>query len=672
MPGPSEDAPNMGEAERAPSRPLPGDVISGRYRVAKLLATGGVSSVYLAQHVHMLKHVAIKVLDPSAEKLPEFVARFRREAVAGAHLQHPNIASATDFGQLEDGSYFLVQEYVAGETLNRVIAGGALSASRATSIARKLASALGAAHEVGIVHRDVKPSNVILVEGTEDVVKLIDFGFAKLRFSDVPTLAPPPEEPVVPERLLTAAGVVLGTVAYMAPEAALGMAAVDQRSDLYALGLILYELLTGLHPFDGTDPVRLFLQQRTEPPPAMAKRVPGLQVPSELENVVRRLLEKDPKDRYATATDVVAALDAAVMTAGFEIVPEMSAAARASRPPLGSRPSNPPLAPDLSDGARRSDAAIGALGSAPGASRNFAPESDGPATVAAHVDAGSAPRAPSLFNRALALPAIARAVAMLPESERFPRWAYVAFPLLAVVFLIAIVSLRARAGDAAEGAPSESNAPPASSSDTAAAAAAPREVTMEVAGLDASGWRMNLRNAVRKKEWPAASEAVLTLFRLDPAAFRDHDGQAALRNTAVGLEDAGGEAADKFFDALTGAGVEGLDLLYDIARARPGTKAGKRATEILRRPEVMMSASPALKVLFDFREASCVGRRDLFSRMAEQGDERALGELVGQRDADCGRRDPCCYKESRALGAAIRSLKARLSSPPPASPPQAP
>jgi hypothetical protein len=179
---------------------------------------------------------------------------------------------------------------------------------------------------------------------------------------------------------------------------------------------------------------------------------------------------------------------------------------------------------------------------------------------------------------------------------------------------------------------------------------------------------MNLRNAARRREWSAASAAVLTVLRLDPAAFRDHDVQAALRNTAVGLEDAGGEASDKFFATLSGqAGSEGLDLVYDIARFRAGTKAGKRATEILRRPEVMMAGSPALKVLFDFREASCVGRRDLFTRMAEQGDERALGELVAQRDADCGRRDPCCYKESRALGAAIRSLKARLSTPSPAA-----
>ena len=631
MPGPSEDPPSSGEAMRAPARPLIGEIISERYRVTKLLATGGVSCVYLGQHIHMLKHVAIKVLDPTAEQLPEFVARFRREAVAGAHVQHPNIASATDFGQLEDGSYFLVQEYVPGLTLNRVIAGGRLPSLRAVNITRKLAFALGAAHDVGIIHRDLKPSNVILVEGTDDVVKLIDFGFAKLRFADMPTLAPPPDEPVVPERLLTAAGVVLGTVAYMAPEAALGMSAVDQRSDLYALGLILYELLAGVHPFDATDPVRLFLQHRTVPPPPIATRVPGVAVPAQLESVVQKLLEKDPKNRYASAAEVIAALDAAMLSVGFEGVPELAAGAPAEAPSL--RPALPPM--------------------------NAPPRR---VVASASTDAVTA-----VFHRAAQVPAIAKLVAWLPANGRFPRWAYVAFPALGIVFVVVVVLLRARPSPnappsrteaALDGAPTD--APPSSS--------ASREVTMEVRGLDASGWRMNLRNAARRKEWTAASEAVLTVLRLDHAAFRDHDVQAALRNTAVGLEDAGGEASDKFFDALSSqTGSEGLDLVYDIARSRAGTKAGKRATEILRRPKMMMAASPALKVLFDFREASCAGKRDLFSRMAEQGDERALGELVAQRDADCGRRDPCCYKESRALGAAIRSLKARLSSPPPAA-----
>jgi hypothetical protein len=663
MPRPS-DAPNGGEAKSAPDEPLIGQVISERYRITKLLATGGVSSVYLGQHVHMLKHVAIKVLDPNAEKLPEFVARFRREAVAGAHVQHPNIASATDFGQLEDGSYFLVQEYVPGQTLNRLIAGGPLPPTRAVAITRKLAAALGAAHDVGIIHRDLKPSNVMLVEGTDDVVKLIDFGFAKMRFSDVPTLAPPADEPPAPEKLLTQAGVVLGTVAYLAPEAALGMSAVDQRSDLYALGLILYELLAGLHPFDATDPVRLFLQQRTVPPPPIAARATGVAVPAALEAVVRRLLEKDPKDRYDSAAEVIAALDAAMLSAAFESVPDLatpSAAARHdARVPF-------PFVEDESPGVGSDRAEAGAA-RATAAGDTLAAE-----TSAQKTDASAGGRAigavdvlTTTLDRIARVPFIAKLGAMLPDG-RFPRWAYVAFPALALMFMVAMVLLRERPAKSDDGSGLDGttegtgvDAPPASS--------APREVTMEVAGLDASGWRMNLRNAARRKEWAAAAEAVLTLLRLDPGAFRDHDVQAALRNAAVGLEDAGGEAADKFWGTLsTRSGAEGLDLVYDIARFRAGTKAGKRATEILRRPEVMIAASPALKVLFDYREASCAGRRDLFARMAEQGDERALSELVAQRDADCGRRDPCCYKESRALATAIRTLKARLTSPAPAA-----
>ena len=650
MPRPSEDSPEVGEATSASADPLLGKVISERYRITKHLATGGVSAVYLGQHVHMLKHVAIKMLDPNAEKLPEFVARFRREAVAGAHVQHPNIASTTDFGKLEDGSYFLVQEYVPGQTLKGVIAGGRLPPARAVAIVRKLAAALGAAHDVGIIHRDLKPSNVILVDGTDDVIKLIDFGFAKLNFSDVPTLAPPADEPMVPEKLLTQAGVVLGTVAYMAPEVALGMSAVDQRSDLYATGLILYELLAGLHPFDATDPVRLFLQQRTVPPPPIATRAPGASVPPELERVVKRLLEKDPKDRYANAAEVIAALDAAMLSVAFEAVPELAT------PASGAPSSEGQGRPASVRGDGEADAPAGAN---PGVKEGAAV---GPDRLRALTGAVA-----TRFDRALGHPVIAKWIAMLPADGPFPRWAYVALPAIGVVFIVSVLALRGSSASNAEDAGLIARTESAGL-DAPAASSAGREVTMEVAGLDASGWRMNLRNAARRKEWPAASEAVLTLLRLDPSAFRDHDVQAALRNTAVGLEDAGGEAADKFFDILAKqSGAEGLDLVYDIARFRTGTKAGKRATEILRRPDVMMAASPALKVLFDYREASCAGRRDLFSRMAEQGDERAMGELVAQRDADCGRRDPCCYKESRALATAIRSLKTRLSSPPPAA-----
>src|SRR4051794_6263970 len=165
------------------TRRMLGEVISDRYRVTQLLATGGTSTVYLAQHIHMLKQVAIKVLDAKAEKLPELVARFQREAIAGAHVQHANIASATDFGQLADGSYFLVLEYVAGQPLSELIQKGPILPNRAVAIARQIAQGLGAAHEVGVIHRDVKPNNVMLVGDQNDLVKIIDFGFAQVRLS---------------------------------------------------------------------------------------------------------------------------------------------------------------------------------------------------------------------------------------------------------------------------------------------------------------------------------------------------------------------------------------------------------------------------------------------------------------------------------------------------------
>src|SRR5438445_4334292 len=141
-----ESAPKSSVPPRSTANVLIGQVISGRYRVTELLATGGMSSVYLGQHVHMMKRVAIKVLDPMAEQLPELVARFQREAIAGAHVQHANIASATDFGQLKDGSYFLVLEYVPGITLNQLISRGPPPVQRGVAIARQPGSGLGAGH----------------------------------------------------------------------------------------------------------------------------------------------------------------------------------------------------------------------------------------------------------------------------------------------------------------------------------------------------------------------------------------------------------------------------------------------------------------------------------------------------------------------------------------------
>src|SRR3984885_14927769 len=160
---------------------LVGHILSGRYFIERLIGEGGMGAVYQAEHMHMHKRLAVKVLHPEMTRQPEVVARFEREAMAAAHIEHPNVAAATDFGKLDDGSFFLVLEYVEGKSLRDAADSGALALERALHIAQQMASALSRAHALGIVHRDLKPENVMLVtrDGAADFVKILDFGIAK-------------------------------------------------------------------------------------------------------------------------------------------------------------------------------------------------------------------------------------------------------------------------------------------------------------------------------------------------------------------------------------------------------------------------------------------------------------------------------------------------------------
>jgi serine/threonine-protein kinase len=280
---------------------LVGSVLAGRYRIVSLLGAGGMGAVYRAEHVHMRKAVAVKVLHREMTSMPEVVARFEREAVAAARIEHPNVAAATDFGSLENGSFYLALEFIEGDSLaQRIKKDGAFEEGRALRIARQIAEALSAAHAAGIVHRDLKPDNVMLVEreSTSEFVKVLDFGIAKVQLE------------ATSDQPLTQMGVVFGTPEYMSPEQARGLE-VDARTDLYALGLILYEMVSGVSPFRHEDLVAVLTRQITmEPPPLPESLSDGIK------ELVAKLLRKDPAERLQTATSVRDQIDVLLHNAG--------------------------------------------------------------------------------------------------------------------------------------------------------------------------------------------------------------------------------------------------------------------------------------------------------------------------------------------------------------------
>jgi eukaryotic-like serine/threonine-protein kinase len=265
-------------------------VFKGRYELHRKLARGGMSDVYLARDQVLDRPVAVKVLFPEYAKDATFVERFRREAQAAAKLNQPNIVSVYDWGE-ELGTYFIAMEYIEGQSLSEIIrAEGALAPRRVAEIGADVAAALGFAHRHGVVHRDVKPGNVMIE--TSGQVKVADFGIAQALSGSE-------------QAQLTRAGSVMGTATYFSPEQAQGKQ-VDNRSDLYSLGCVLFEMLTARPPFDGDSPVAIaykHVQELAVPPSQL-----GFDVPAPLEAIVMKLLSKNPDNRYDNAEDLRADL----------------------------------------------------------------------------------------------------------------------------------------------------------------------------------------------------------------------------------------------------------------------------------------------------------------------------------------------------------------------------
>jgi serine/threonine-protein kinase len=288
-----------GLSSRAPGTGVIGALISERYVVERELGRGGMAVVYLARDLRHDREVAVKVLE--AHVAPEGAGRFLREIRIAAGLTHPHVLGLHDSGESE-GRLYYVMPYVAGETLrSRLTRTGALPLADAVRLVRELADALAYAHEQGVVHRDLKPENVLLSGGHAVVA---DFGIAKALAAATGTGSAAPND------RLTATGVAIGTPAYMAPEQMVGDATMDHRVDLYALGLVAYEILTGAHPFAGRTAPALASAQLTETPRPVAERRPD--VPPALTSLVTQLLAKDPAARPRSAADVLGVLDGLV------------------------------------------------------------------------------------------------------------------------------------------------------------------------------------------------------------------------------------------------------------------------------------------------------------------------------------------------------------------------
>jgi hypothetical protein len=272
-----------------------GTILHDRWRIVAELGRGGMGEVYLAEHLELARKEALKILMPSIAADPQFVSRFRREARAVNRLRHPNIVALYDFGQLADGRFYLSMEYAAGDSVFRLLRKHqVLPPARALHWLAQLAYALHHAHSRGVVHRDLKPGNLIISD--DDHLKVLDFGMAKITAPDFLETAP-----------LSVGNVIWGTAKYMAPERATGIANNDPRSDLYAIGCLGYELLVGQTPFVGS-PQEVIQAHLTQPPFVPSRARPDQGIPAELDEIILHCLEKQPGDRVQNAADLYAAL----------------------------------------------------------------------------------------------------------------------------------------------------------------------------------------------------------------------------------------------------------------------------------------------------------------------------------------------------------------------------
>ncbi|MCA9717053.1 MAG: serine/threonine protein kinase [Myxococcales bacterium] len=290
---------------------LIGTVLKDTYKVIDKLGEGGMAAVYLAEHVTIGKRVAVKVLFPEHAHRSDLVERFLQEARAASAIDHENVVEINDFGQTPTGSVFFVMEYLSGEDLADTIARqGRLPWPRIREIALQICAGLGAAHDRGIIHRDLKPENCFRISrrGTDDFIKVLDFGIAKVT-----------QDADGPAKGLTKTGSIFGSPEYMPPEQAAGVP-VDHRADIYSLGCILYELLTGRTPFHAETYMGLLTMHMYEPPLPPRQAAPDAEVPVDVEAIVLKAMQKSPDNRFQDMREFARAIESVGSGAGPVVV----------------------------------------------------------------------------------------------------------------------------------------------------------------------------------------------------------------------------------------------------------------------------------------------------------------------------------------------------------------
>ena len=636
--------------DKNPDDPYLGTTIAGRYRIEARLGEGGMGAVYRVEHTHMRKKMALKVLHREMTGQSEIVARFEREAMAAAHIDHPNVAGATDFGKLDDGSFYLVLEYVEGTSLRTLIEKGPLAPHRAVHVTAQILFGLKRAHELGIVHRDLKPENVLLVDkdGDADFVKVLDFGIARVPIGSLGGGDAGPS--------LTRAGMVYGTPEYMAPEQALGQG-VDGRSDIYGTGVMLFEMITGRRPYDNKDKVALLGQHVAGAIPSLRERAPQLMLPAELEVVVTKLLQKSPADRYddaQSAIDALLSLDLGgptIMVASRN--PSRSAASSAER--SGDWPS------------RKSGSMAVASASA-----DPAPAVTHERPLPTGVPAESAPNLDTQGARKL--PAVIYAMG--------------AAAVVIIVVLIVLLSGKKGSDDASNdarrpatssGPASPGSAPSASPTTSVDFKASADKAMARVDGGDVEGGIADL--VALTKDAPSDPLVLLDLAKAQSKGKHHMEALGALKklvsaspesasDPAVGaiIDAALPSSADTVFGLLEDQmGAQGTPILFDIGYGTRGPAGLRdRARKVLAQPEVQANVTPAIRGALEVAKATgCEPKKAAIEKYRKDFDARVLPLLRPLQTATgCGsffKNKDCwpCLHAAKYLDTVIKEIEAR-------------